>query len=97
MVRFRNPAPDLAYFTGIIDDITERKTDEIRKNDFISIVSHELKTPITAIKRYLSLIKRDRVKSGSAFVEKMSGNAIKNVAKMEAMVKGFLNVARFDW
>lgn len=92
---FKDPAHDLAYFSGIIDDITERKTDEIRKNDFISIVSHEFKTPITAIKGYLQLIKRQSIKPEHTFTEQMATKAIISVAKMEAMVKGFLNVARF--
>ncbi|RZM07376.1 MAG: PAS domain S-box protein, partial [Pedobacter sp.] len=38
---------------GIVSDITERKQDEQRKSDFISMVSHELKTPITSISGYL--------------------------------------------
>jgi two-component system sensor histidine kinase VicK len=30
-------------FVGTVLEITERKEDEIRKNDFIGMVSHELK------------------------------------------------------
>jgi PAS domain S-box-containing protein len=37
------------FFTGIINDITEQKEDEQRKNDFIGMVSHELKTPLTSL------------------------------------------------
>jgi signal transduction histidine kinase len=36
------------YLTGIMQDVTDHKLDDIRKNDFISIVSHELKTPLTS-------------------------------------------------
>ena len=31
-----------AYFTGVLHEISERKQDELRKNDFIGMASHEL-------------------------------------------------------
>ena len=37
------------YFTGVLHDITERKQDDTRKGDFIGMVSHELKTPLTSL------------------------------------------------
>lgn len=39
-------------------DITTQKELEERKNEFISIASHELKTPITAIKGYEQILKK---------------------------------------
>lgn len=42
----------------IIRDISRTKELETRKNDFISIATHELRTPITAIKGYLSMLER---------------------------------------
>lgn len=44
----------------IVRDITEHKLLEQRKNEFISIATHELRTPITAIKGYLSLLEKDQ-------------------------------------
>lgn len=42
----------------IVRDISRQHQLEQRKNEFISIATHELRTPITAIKGYLSLIER---------------------------------------
>lgn len=41
-----------------IEDITERKAIEQRKDDFLSIASHELKTPLTTVVGYVQMLKR---------------------------------------
>jgi|GEM_PF-1339201 len=41
---------------GVIYDITARKKLEKQKDDFISIASHELKTPVSSIKGYSQLV-----------------------------------------
>jgi PAS domain S-box-containing protein len=40
----------------VCQDITERKALEQQKDEFISIASHELKTPVTTIKSYAEII-----------------------------------------
>ena len=41
---------------SVLFDITDRKKMEQQKEDFISIASHELKTPVTSIKAYAELL-----------------------------------------
>ncbi|HVV54297.1 MAG TPA: ATP-binding protein [Mucilaginibacter sp.] len=41
-----------------IEDITDRRAIEKRKDDFLSIASHELKTPLTTIKGYIQMMHR---------------------------------------
>lgn len=41
---------------NIIGDITQQKEIEERKDDFISMASHELKTPITSIKAFTQIL-----------------------------------------
>lgn len=41
-----------------IEDITERREIERRKDDFLSIASHELKTPLTSIKGFMQMLIR---------------------------------------
>jgi PAS domain S-box-containing protein len=43
---------------GVINDITKDKIIERHKDDFISIASHELKTPVTSLKASLQLLTR---------------------------------------
>ncbi len=54
------------YMIGINMDISERKELEQRKDEFISMASHELRTPITTIKASLQLAERR--------VKKLQGN-----------------------
>jgi PAS domain S-box-containing protein len=48
------------FIRGIVvvtHDITERKIMELQKDEFLSIASHELKTPLTVIRAYSQLLK----------------------------------------
>lgn len=49
----RNTPGEIEYFDGMIEDISERKRIEQLKNDFVSLVSHQLKTPVAEIKGYI--------------------------------------------
>ena len=44
------------YTVAVVLDITERKALEQHREDFISIASHELKTPVTSIKAYAEVL-----------------------------------------
>ncbi|GAB2684917.1 hypothetical protein GCM10027037_02840 [Mucilaginibacter koreensis] len=82
--------------SGVLLDVTELKQDELRKNDFIGMVSHELKTPLTSLGGYLQILKlrakRDANESMTVLLDK-AGNQI---AKMSRMIHSFLTVARLE-
>ncbi|MET0463435.1 MAG: ATP-binding protein [Chitinophagaceae bacterium] len=81
---------------GTLIDITEPKREQQRKNDFIAMVSHELKTPLASMKLYLQLLqehagkKQDMVASGTLV------KAVRQVKKMISMINSFLNVSRLE-
>lgn len=83
-------------FIGSVLDITELKYIEKRKNDFIAIVSHELKTPLTALKAYIQTIERFALKSNEEAVKTLVEKSNKQVAKMNDLINGFLNTSRLD-
>jgi signal transduction histidine kinase len=81
------------FITGVMADITEQKTDELRKNDFIGMVSHELKTPLTSMKGYIQmLIKQHADNPAAGILEKVNSQ----IGKMTAMINGFLNLSRLE-
>jgi PAS domain S-box-containing protein len=84
------------YITGVMADITEQKMDEQRKNDFIGMVSHELKTPLTSLNSYLQVLQLKAVKSGDDFISTAMDQSLKQVKKMSTMINGFLNISRLE-
>ncbi len=84
------------YMTGAILDISEQKLNENRKNDFISMVSHEMKTPLTSISLYLQLLgTKAKVMENpvtASLLDKVNGQ----LKKMEGLINGFLNISRLE-
>lgn len=83
-------------FSKIVRDITEKKHEEQRKNSFIAMVSHEIKTPITAVTAYLQMLLQRAQKEQDSFYINMLSRADIKVKKMTAMVQDFLNVTRLE-
>ncbi|CAN5477556.1 hypothetical protein BH11BAC5_BH11BAC5_11330 [soil metagenome] len=52
----RDEQGSIIKWIGSMTDIQKMKEDDQRKGDFISMVSHELKTPVTSIKGYVQML-----------------------------------------
>lgn len=84
------------FFTGVIIDVTEKVKDEQRKNDFIGMVSHELKTPITSLSAYLQLLQKRAQKAEDEFTVNALDKSVKQVKRMTTMINDFLNISRLE-
>jgi len=83
-------------FIGSVLDITEQKEDEQRKNDFIGMASHELKTPLTSINGYLQLLQYHARLQGEERMLSTIDKSLNQVKRMTRMIDGFLNVSRLE-
>ncbi len=81
---------------GTLRDITAQKKEEERKDDFMGMVSHELKTPLTSLKAYLQVMERMAMKAENVMQQSMLEKSLKQVDNMTGMINGFLNVSRLD-
>ena len=83
-------------FLGAILDVTSQKQEELRKNDFIAIISHELKTPLTSIKSYVQILLAKAKKDGAHFEINALNRAEAQTTKMTLMIQDFLSLARIE-
>lgn len=83
-------------FIGSVLDITESKEDELRKNDFIGMVSHELKTPLTSLKGYIQLAEHIARANNYGNIPDLMSRADGQLNKMNDQVHGFLNLSRLE-
>jgi PAS domain S-box-containing protein len=80
----------------IARDITDKKQEEQRKNDFVAIVSHELKTPLTSMRSYVQIALIKAAERADAFTEKMLMRAEAQTHKMASLIQDFLDLSRLD-
>lgn len=84
-------------FSKIARDISERKQAERRKNDFIGMVSHELKTPLTSVRSYVQMLLLEAKKRNSdGFIMTALTRTDVQTKKMAHMIQDFLNLARLE-
>lgn len=86
----------ITEYSGLFIDITEQKLDELRKNDFIGMVSHELKTPLTAINGFVQVLQRKAKKDEDNYAIVALEKTNSQIRKMTTMINGFLNVSRLE-
>lgn len=87
---------NLIGLSKIARDITEKKQEEQRKHDFVAMVSHELKTPLTSIISYLQVLIARSIKEGNEFTASALARTETQAKKMKTMIQDFLNLARLE-
>ena len=94
---FASPVGDGSpYVVVVFDDITEKKELEQRKDDFISIASHELKTPVTSLKASLQLLARMKDNPNAPALPLMIDQANRSVEKVTLLIDTLLNATRMS-
>lgn len=81
---------------ALLQEIEIRKRAESKKDEFISIASHELKTPLTSIKGYLQVLERN-VNIGNTDTMKYHVQKVhKQVEKLNELVADLLDISRIE-
>jgi PAS domain S-box-containing protein len=84
----------LQQWVGTATDIHELRILQQHKDDFISIASHELKTPITSLKGSLQLLDRMKDNPSPAILPKLITQANKSLEKVYMLIEDLLNTSK---
>lgn len=66
------------------------------KSDFINFTAHELRTPITVIKGYLSMLKNDATILANDYLSNVVTSSLGGVNRLHEIVNSMLDVARIN-
>ena len=83
-------------FFSMVEDITERKAVEQMKSEFISIASHEMRTPLTSIHGVIRLLCGDRLGQLSERGKVMADIALRNSDRLVRLIDDILDLERIE-
>jgi signal transduction histidine kinase/DNA-binding response OmpR family regulator len=81
-------------WVGTFTDIDEQKQVSKKKDEFISIASHELKTPLTSMKGYVQLLERtiNEDSPGYSYVKR----TLAQIKKLDKLIVDLLDVSKIE-
>jgi PAS domain S-box-containing protein len=91
-----NEDKSVEFFVGIERDITHEKEVDQAKTEFVSLASHQLRTPLSAISWYAELLMSEG--TGNLTREQLQhiGEITKSNRRMIELVNALLNVSRIE-
>ena len=80
----------------LITEIEFRKEAERKKDEFISIASHELKTPLTSVKGYIQLLQRSLNKGDTSTAISHLAKANTQLQKLNELIVDLLDMSKIE-
>jgi signal transduction histidine kinase len=87
---------DVVEYIITLTDITHEKNIEISKDDFITITSHELRTPMTIIKSYIWLINEGKAGSINEKQKEYLTKSLNATERMLNLINDMLSVSKIE-
>ncbi len=87
---------NVQFVVNVVTDISERRELEQRKDEFISMASHELKTPITSVLGFTQILQKRFRKQGDTqslhFLERME----RQLNKLTNLINSLLDISKIQ-
>lgn len=87
------PESDVQFYVGLQTDITVRKQQDRAKTEFVSLASHQLRTPLTEIRWALSDLRKGDISESQRFLADV---AFKASVHMAETIKSMLTISHID-
>ncbi len=95
--RLYEQAAELKSTQAILqEEIEFRKLAESKKDEFISIASHELKTPLTSIKGYIQILQRTVKKHDDEAINNYLKRTQLQIGKLNNLVSDLLDISKIE-
>ena len=86
----------VSFFTSLEQDITKRKDIDRAKTEFVSLASHQLRTPLTSIRWYSEMLLKENERLLSDRDRKYLSEIYNANRRMVELINALLNVSRID-
>jgi PAS domain S-box-containing protein len=87
---------EVKFFVGIERDITKAKEIDREKTEFVSLASHQLRTPLTAVNWYAELVLSGHAGKMNKTIKDYVEEIYVSNRRMVSLVDALLNVSRID-
>jgi len=95
-IPFSDEEGQIMTWLGTKTNIEDQKQELAKKDEFIGIASHELKTPLTSLKGYLQLISSYKKEDVPATIRQFSSRANEAIGKLANLVNDLLDVSKIQ-
>jgi len=91
-----NRSGKILFFIGIMRDRTEAKEIDRAKTEFISLVAHQLRTPLATMTMAAEMILKGNIGKADNAVKEQLKNIYNSAYQMSGLIELFLNLSRIE-
>ncbi len=92
----RNEEGEIAGAVGVVTDITERAEASARRDAFVGVLSHELRTPVTVILGAARLLASERVTPDEAIRRELVGDIVAEGERLDRRIADLVILSRLE-
>jgi two-component system phosphate regulon sensor histidine kinase PhoR len=96
MARVADAAGEPLGIATVLRDISEEKAAKARAAEFVSAVSHEVKTPLASVKAYAEMLADGDAEGDPEIQQKFLGIIQTQTDRMTRLLEGMLDIARIE-